>query len=82
MEKGVDLLVATPGRLIDLMDRRACDLSQSHFLVLDEADQMLDMGFVHALRQIEPKLPRERQTLLFSGDDAQGHGGAGRQLSD
>ncbi|MEM9796911.1 MAG: DEAD/DEAH box helicase [Pseudomonadota bacterium] len=66
MERGVDLLVATPGRLIDLMERGAVDLSGSHFLVLDEADQMLDMGFIHALRQIAPKLPAERQTLLFS----------------
>ncbi|SFJ31083.1 ATP-dependent RNA helicase RhlE [Jannaschia pohangensis] len=66
MERGVDLLVATPGRLIDLMDRGAVDLSQTHFLVLDEADQMLDMGFIHALRKIEPKLPKDRQTLLFS----------------
>ena len=66
LERGVDLLAATPGRLIDLMDRRAVDLGQTRFLVLDEADQMLDMGFIHALRQIEPKLPKERQTLLFS----------------
>lgn len=66
LERGVDLLVATPGRLIDLMDRGAVDLSATHFLVLDEADQMLDMGFIHALKQIEPKLPKERQTLLFS----------------
>ncbi|SDY77948.1 ATP-dependent RNA helicase RhlE [Jannaschia faecimaris] len=66
LERGVDLLVATPGRLIDLMDRGAVNLSESHFLVLDEADQMLDMGFIRALKQIEPKLPRDRQTLLFS----------------
>ncbi|WP_299842345.1 DEAD/DEAH box helicase [uncultured Jannaschia sp.] len=66
MERGVDLLVATPGRLIDLLDRGAVNLGASHFLVLDEADQMLDMGFIHALRQIAPKLPKERQTLLFS----------------
>ncbi|MGB3555619.1 MAG: DEAD/DEAH box helicase, partial [Jannaschia sp.] len=66
LERGVDLLVATPGRLIDLMDRGAVNLGASHFLVLDEADQMLDMGFIHALRQIEPKLPKDRQTLLFS----------------
>ncbi|WP_299820662.1 DEAD/DEAH box helicase [uncultured Jannaschia sp.] len=66
MERGVDLLVATPGRLIDLLDRGAVNLGESHFLVLDEADQMLDMGFIHALRQIAPKLPKERQTLLFS----------------
>ncbi|MEM8851865.1 MAG: DEAD/DEAH box helicase [Pseudomonadota bacterium] len=66
LERGVDLLVATPGRLIDLMERRAVDLSNTHFLVLDEADQMLDMGFIHALRQIATKLPKARQTLLFS----------------
>ncbi|MCK0167918.1 DEAD/DEAH box helicase [Jannaschia sp. S6380] len=66
LERGVDLLVATPGRLIDLMDRGAVNLGESRFLVLDEADQMLDMGFIHALRQIEPKLPKDRQTLLFS----------------
>ncbi len=66
LERGVDLLVATPGRLIDLMERGAVDLSGSHFLVLDEADQMLDMGFIHALRKIAAKLPSERQTLLFS----------------
>mgnify|MGYP003624152164 FL=1 len=66
LERGVDLLVATPGRLIDLMDRGAVNLSESHFLVLDEADQMLDMGFIHALKKIALKLPQERQTLLFS----------------
>ena len=66
MERGVDLLVATPGRLIDLMERGAVDLSGTSFLVLDEADQMLDMGFIHALRQIAAKLTGERQTLLFS----------------
>jgi ATP-dependent RNA helicase RhlE len=66
LERGVDLLVATPGRLIDLMDRGAVKLGETRFLVLDEADQMLDMGFIHALRQIAPKLPAERQTLLFS----------------
>ncbi len=66
LERGVDLLVATPGRLIDLMDRGAVNLSESHFLVLDEADQMLDMGFIHALKKIALKLPKERQTLLFS----------------
>ena len=66
LERGVDLLVATPGRLLDLMDRRAVDLSETTFLVLDEADQMLDMGFIHDLRKIASVLPKERQTMLFS----------------
>jgi ATP-dependent RNA helicase RhlE len=66
LENGIDILVATPGRLIDLMDRRALTLKESHFLVLDEADQMLDMGFIHALRQIATHLPEQRQTMLFS----------------
>ena len=66
LKRGVDLLVATPGRLIDLMDRRAVRLDLAQFLVLDEADQMLDMGFIHALRQIAPQLPKDRQTMLFS----------------
>jgi ATP-dependent RNA helicase RhlE len=63
---GIDILVATPGRLIDLMDRRAVRLDQAKFLVLDEADQMLDMGFIHALRRIAPELGTPRQTMLFS----------------
>ncbi|OSP56632.1 DEAD/DEAH box helicase [Pseudoruegeria sp. SK021] len=66
LEKGVDLLVATPGRLLDLLDRRAVRLDQTRFLVLDEADQMLDLGFIHALRKIAPLLAKERQTMLFS----------------
>ncbi len=66
LEKGIDLLVATPGRLIDLIDRRAVRLNDCSFLVLDEADQMLDMGFIHALRQISTHLPKKRQTMLFS----------------
>ena len=66
MQRGIDLLIATPGRLIDLIDRRAVDLSMTRFLVLDEADQMLDMGFIHALRRIEPLLSDNRQTMMFS----------------
>jgi ATP-dependent RNA helicase RhlE len=63
---GTDVLVATPGRLIDLLDRRAVSLEATRFLVLDEADHMLDMGFIHALRRIAKHLPLRRQTLLFS----------------
>ncbi len=66
LSRGTDILVATPGRLIDLMERRAADLSKTRFLVLDEADQMLDIGFVHALRQIAPQLGKDRQTMMFS----------------
>ena len=66
MERGAHLLVATPGRLIDLLDRRAITLADTKMLVLDEADQMLDLGFIHALRRIAALLPKERQTLLFS----------------
>ena len=64
--RGTDLLVATPGRLIDLLDRKAVRLDQTRYLVLDEADQMLDLGFIHALRRIAPLLPKDRQTMLFS----------------
>ena len=66
LSRGTDILVATPGRLIDLLQRDAVDLSTVQFLVLDEADQMLDMGFIHALRRIVRYLPRQRQTMLFS----------------
>jgi ATP-dependent RNA helicase RhlE len=63
---GVDILVATPGRLLDLIDRKSLVLSTVEVLVLDEADRMLDLGFIHALRRIAKLLPRQRQTLLFS----------------
>lgn len=66
LSRGVDILIATPGRLIDLIERRAISLKDTSYLVLDEADQMLDIGFIHALRRIAKMLPAERQTLLFS----------------
>ncbi|MEX0329145.1 MAG: DEAD/DEAH box helicase [Ruegeria sp.] len=66
LSRGTDILVATPGRLIDLMERKAVDLSSVRHLVLDEADQMLDLGFIHALRKIAPALGTPRQTMLFS----------------
>ncbi len=66
LKRGTDILVATPGRLIDLMERGAVDLSTVGHLVLDEADQMLDLGFIHALRKIAPRLGTPRQTMLFS----------------
>ncbi|MBW0156644.1 DEAD/DEAH box helicase [Sedimentimonas flavescens] len=66
LSKGVDVLIATPGRLLDLLERRALVLSETKYLVLDEADQMLDIGFIHALRKIARLIPADRQTLLFS----------------
>lgn len=66
LARGTDILVATPGRLIDLLDRRALTLEATTFLVLDEADQMLDLGFIHSLRKIASLLSPERQTMLFS----------------
>lgn len=66
LRRGVDILIATPGRLIDLMNQRNADLSQCEFLILDEADRMFDMGFIRDVRKIVAQLPDERQTLLFS----------------
>jgi ATP-dependent RNA helicase RhlE len=65
LRSGMDLLVATPGRLLDLMGRGLCDFSQLSFAVLDEADRMLDMGFLPDIRRIVKALPSRRQTLLF-----------------
>ena len=66
LRRGVDVVVATPGRLIDHMEQRSVDLSRVEILTLDEADRMLDMGFLPALRRIIAATPRTRQTLLFS----------------
>jgi ATP-dependent RNA helicase RhlE len=71
LQRGVDIIVATPGRLLDHMQQRTVDLSGIQILTLDEADRMLDMGFMPALRRILPALPRERQTLLFSATISQ-----------
>ena len=76
--RGLDLLVATPGRLLDLVDQRALDLSQLEILVLDAADQMLDLGFIHALKRIVGLVPKKRQTLFFSATMPK----AIRQLAD
>ncbi|MXO62069.1 DEAD/DEAH box helicase [Qipengyuania oceanensis] len=66
LHRGTDILVATPGRLLDLIDQKAFRLDAVEVLVLDEADQMLDLGFIHALRKISELVPDDRQTLFFS----------------
>ncbi|MDD2882073.1 MAG: DEAD/DEAH box helicase [Rhodoferax sp.] len=66
MKKGVDILVATPGRLLDLMQQGMMDLSQVQILVLDEADRMLDMGFIHDVKKVLAAVPKAKQSLLFS----------------
>jgi ATP-dependent RNA helicase RhlE len=66
LAKGTDVLVATPGRLIDLLERGDVRLDDCGYLVLDEADHMLDMGFIHSLRKIAQHIPLKRQTMLFS----------------
>ena len=66
LHKGIDILVATPGRLLDLMNQGHIHLDKIQYFVLDEADRMLDMGFIHDIKRILPKLPKEKQTLFFS----------------
>lgn len=66
LRKGVDIVIATPGRLLDLVTQQAADLSRIEILVLDEADRMLDMGFIRDIRKIIGLLPKQRQNLLFS----------------
>jgi ATP-dependent RNA helicase RhlE len=66
LRAGVDVLIATPGRLLDLMNQGYVDLNRIEFLILDEADRMLDMGFVHDVKKIIAKVPQKRQTLFFS----------------
>ena len=66
LRRGVDVLTATPGRLLDLMRQRQADLRSIETLVLDEADRMLDMGFIHDIRKIVAQVPAQRQTLMFS----------------
>ncbi|WP_367846273.1 DEAD/DEAH box helicase [Rhodoferax sp. WC2427] len=66
VKKGVDILVATPGRLLDLMQQGVLDLGQVQILVLDEADRMLDMGFIHDVKKVLAAVPKDKQSLLFS----------------
>lgn len=66
LRRGVDILIATPGRLLDHVGQRTLDLSKVEFLVLDEADRMLDMGFIHDIKKVLALLPKRRQNLLFS----------------
>jgi len=66
LRHGIDILIATPGRLLDLMDQRYISLQHINMFVLDEADRMLDMGFIHDVNRVIAKLPAKRQTLFFS----------------
>lgn len=66
LKRGVDILIATPGRLLDLMQQGFISLQDIRYFVLDEADHMLDMGFIHDIKKILPKLPKQKQTLFFS----------------
>ena len=66
LKKGVDIVIATPGRLLDLIAQKAIDLRSIEFLILDEADRMLDMGFINDIKKVLKIVPKEKQTLLFS----------------
>ena len=66
LRSGTDVVIATPGRLLDLMNQGHVRLQDLSWLVLDEADQMLDMGFIHDLKKIVSQAPEERQTMMFS----------------
>jgi ATP-dependent RNA helicase RhlE len=66
LRRGLDILIATPGRLVDLLNQKQCKLSSIRYFVLDEADRMLDMGFIRDIRRIVALLPKERQSMLFS----------------
>ncbi len=75
MRNGCDVLVATPGRLLDLANQKFVSLAEVNIFVLDEADRMLDMGFIHAIKRIRALLPNTRQNLMFSAtysDDIRG----------
>ncbi|WP_336966058.1 DEAD/DEAH box helicase [Sphingobium aquiterrae] len=77
---GVDILVATPGRLLDLIDQRALTLKDVEIFVLDEADQMMDLGFIHAIKRIDKMLPKDRQSLFFSATMPQAISDLGSQF--
>ena len=68
LRKGVNIVIATPGRLLDLISQKVLDLSHIEVLILDEADRMLDMGFIHDIRKIIRMVPKKRQTLFFFRD--------------
>ena len=78
LHRGVDIVVATPGRLLDHAERGTINLSRIKFLVLDEADRMLDLGFIDDIKKVAEYLPVKRQTLLFSATYPQGI----KQLTD
>lgn len=80
LERGTDILVATPGRLLDLIDSRALTLRHVEIFVLDEADQMMDLGFIHPLKRISALLPKDRQSLFFSATMPQAIAELGKQF--